>query len=173
MVIEISNSTKIFKPRPSAGWFWLVLMAGIILALGVAPISAAGSTSTSTVITLIILTPVALAFLILAFWFPTMRYELDPEQIVLHYGPVINYRISFKEIRTIWRRNLSMTIWSTVRFPGIALFKVPYADVGDVKMCATVALKDILLIETAKEKFGLTPAGEEAFVAAVRARMEM
>jgi hypothetical protein len=39
-------------------------------------------------------------------------------------------------------------------------------------MCATGALKNILLIETRKEKYGLTPADEEAFVAAVRAGME-
>lgn len=65
-----------------------------------------------------------------------------------------------------------MTIWSTIRFPGIALFQVPYADVGNVKMCATAALKDILLIETEKEKYGLTPADEGAFVAALRAHME-
>ena len=65
-----------------------------------------------------------------------------------------------------------MTIWSTVRLPGIALFTVPYADVGNVRMCATAALNDILLIETDKEKYGLTPADEEAFVAALQSRME-
>ena len=58
------------------------------------------------------------------------------------------------------------------RFPGIALFKVPYADVGNVKMCATAALNNILLIETDKEKYGITPADEESFVAALRAQME-
>jgi len=101
-----------------------------------------------------------------------MRYELDQDQLTLRYGPVIKYRIPLKEIRSIRRRNLSMTIWSTVRFPGIALFTVPYADVGNVKMCATSALNNILLIETGKEKYGLTPADEETFVAALRAQME-
>jgi uncharacterized membrane protein YdbT with pleckstrin-like domain len=172
MGIQIHPSIQTFNPRPSAGRLSLVLMAGIILSLGVAPILAAGASSTNALITLIILVPVASAFLILAAWFPTMRYELDPDQVILRYGPVINYRIPYREIRTIRHRNLSMTIWSTVRFPGIALFKVPYADAGDVKMCATAALNNILLIETAREKFGLTPADEEAFVAAVRARME-
>jgi hypothetical protein len=65
-----------------------------------------------------------------------------------------------------------MTIWSSIRFPGIALFGVPYADVGSVKMCATAALNNILLIETETEKFGLTPKDEEAFLTAVRAQME-
>jgi uncharacterized membrane protein YdbT with pleckstrin-like domain len=172
MDVQIHQSIQAFKPRPSAGWLSLILMAGIILAVGVAPVLAAEVFSTSALITLIILSPVAFAFLILAVWFPTMRYELDPDQIILRYGPVLTYRIPYREIRTIRRRNLSMTIWSTIRFPGIALFKVPYADAGDVKMCATAALNNILLIETATGKFGLTPADEDAFVAAVRARME-
>lgn len=163
---------KLFRPRTSYGWLWLVLMALIIIAVAIAPVMAMGLSSSSTVLTLIICIPVALAFLALAFWFPTMRYELDRDQLTLLYGPVLHYRIPLREIRTIRRRNLSLTIWSTIRFPGIALFTVPYADVGNVKMCATAALNNILLIEAEKEKYGLTPADEEAFVAALQAQME-
>lgn len=164
--------TRTFQPRPSYGWAWLILMALVIIAVSIAPAVAMGVSSRSAILTLIICTPIAIAFLILAFWFPTMRYELDRDQLTLRYGPVLTYRIPLREIRSIRRRNLSMTIWSTVRFPGIALFTVPYADVGNVKMCATAALNNILLIETEKEKYGLTPADEEAFVVALRAQME-
>ncbi len=165
------KTIKKFQPRPSYGWFWLVFMAAIIAAIAIAPALELISTSTAK-LTLIICVPVALTFLILAFWFPTMRYELDPNQITLRYGPILTYRIPLKQIQTIRRKNLSLTIWSSIRFPGIALFQVPYADVGNVKMCATAALNNILLIETAKAKYGLTPANEEAFLAAVRAYME-
>jgi hypothetical protein len=161
-----------FRPRPSFGWCWLVLMAAVIIAVAIAPVVALGISSQSALLTLVICIPVALAFLILACWFPTMRYELDANQITLRYGPVLTYRIPLDSIQTIRRRNLSLTIWSTIRFPGIALFQVPYADVGNVKMCATAALNHILLIETTNEKYGLTPANEEAFLAAVRAQME-
>lgn len=147
-------------------------MAGIILVVAIAPVMAIGMSSSSIILTVIVCSLVALAFLALAFWFPTMRYELDQDELTLQYGPVLKYKIPLHEIRTIRRRNLSLTIWSTVRFPGIALFTVPYADVGNVKMCATAALNNILLIETEKEKFGLTPADEEAFVAALQAQME-
>ena len=163
---------KIFRPRPSYGWAWLVFMAVIISVVAIAPAMAMGIASSSVILTVIICSVVALAFLALAFWFPTMRYELDQNQLTLRYGPVLNYRIPLREIRTIRRRNLSLTIWSTIRFPGIALFTVPYADVGNIKMCATAALNNILLIETDKEKFGLTPADEAAFVAALQAQME-
>jgi hypothetical protein len=163
---------QIFQPRPSSGWCWLVLMAAIITALAIAPALALGTSSRSASLTLLICIPVALAFLILSIWFPTMRYELDADQITLRYGPVLTYHIPLKQIQTIRRRNLSLTIWSSIRFPGIALFGVPYADVGSVKMCATAALNKILLIETETAKYGLTPADEEAFLAAVHAQME-
>ena len=147
-------------------------MALAIIAVSIAPALAMGVSSRNAILTLIICIPVAISFLLLAKWFPTMRYELDQEQLTLRYGPVLTYRIPLSEIRTIRRRTLSMTIWSTVRLPGIALFTVPYADVGNVRMCATAALNDILLIETDKKKYGLTPADEEAFVAALQSRME-
>lgn len=172
MDIQLGKPLATFRPRPSVGWLSLVIMATVILALGAAPVLAMGLTSGNAVLTLVIVVPVALAFLILAVWFPTMRYELDHDQITLRYGPVLTYRIRLSEIRAIRRRNLSLTIWSTVRFPGIALFKVPYGDVGNVKMCATAALNNILLIETDKEKYGLTPADESRFVDAVRTQME-
>ena len=172
MDIQKTTSPRSFQPRPSRGWFWLILMAVIIFTVAIAPALSVGISSSNTVLTLIICIPVALVFLILAFWFPTMHYELDQEQLTLRYGPVIRYQIPLSEIRTIRRRNLNLTIWSTIRFPGIALFTVPYADVGNVKMCATSALNNILLIETGKEKFGLTPADEDAFVAALRVQME-
>lgn len=169
---QIEKPIKTFRPRPSSGWFWLVLMATIITAVAIAPALAMGVSSKASLLTLIICIPVALGFLILASWFPTMRYELDTGQITLRYGPVLTYHIPFKQIQTIRRRNLSLTIWSSIRFPGIALFQVPYADVGNVKMCASAALNHILLIETKTEKYGLTPADEEAFLASVRAQME-
>ncbi|HLO14048.1 MAG TPA: PH domain-containing protein [Anaerolineales bacterium] len=172
MDTQLPNPTKTFQPRPSYGWAWLVLMALIIFVIAIAPALAMGLSSSSVILTVIICSLVALAFLILAFWFPTMRYELGQDQLTLRYGPVLTYRIPLAEIRTIRRRNLSLTIWSTIRFPGIALFKVPYADVGNVRMCATAALNNILLIETEKEIYGLTPADEEAFIVALRTRME-
>ncbi len=161
-----------FRPRPSRGWLWLLLMAAIIAGLGIAPVLGSGLYSGGAILTLVILVPVALAFLVLALWFPTMRYELGRDRLTLRYGPVLAYRIPLKDIQIIHRKSLSLTVWSTIRFPGIALFGVPYGEVGTVKMCATAALNNILLIETAREKYGLTPEDEPGFVAALRAHME-
>ena len=101
-----------------------------------------------------------------------MRYELRSTELVLRYGPVLAYRIPLGDIRGIRRRNLGLTIWSSVRFPGVALFTVPYADMGNVRMCATAAINNVLLIETPKRKYGITPADEEVFVRALREQMD-
>lgn len=169
---QTDNPIMSFRPRPSHGWLWLLFMAAVIAALGIAPVLGNGLYSGGAILTLVILVPVALAFLVLALWFPTMRYELGKDKLTLHYGPVLAYRIPLNDIQIIHSKSLSLTVWSTIRFPGIALFGVPYGDVGTVKMCATAALNNILLIETAREKYGLTPEDEPGFVAALRAHME-
>lgn len=147
-------------------------MGGIITVFAVVPALSSGVHTTSAVVTLVISIPIALSFFLLALLFPAMRYEIDQAEVILHYGPLLTYHIPLSKIQTIRKRNLSMTIWSSIRFPGIALFTVPYGEVGNVKMCATAALNGILLIETEKEKFGITPVDEEAFIARLRANMK-
>ncbi len=161
-----------FRPRASCGRVSLVLMGMVVMAFGIAPAVAAGLGSPGSLITLIICVPVAVAFLALALWFPAMRYELGDAELVLRCGPLLTYRIALHDIRSIRRRTLGLTIWSCFRFPGVALFTAPYADVGNVRMCASAALNDILLIETTKGKYGITPADEAGLVTAVRLQME-
>ena len=127
-----------------------------------------------SLITLITIAPsivIGLPFLALAALFPTMRYELDADALTLRYGPVLRYRIPYSEIQGMQRRDLSVPVWSSMRLPGLALFVVPYNDVGPVRMCATRAAKDILLIRTTRATYGLTPAEERLFLDAIMARL--
>ena len=163
---------RTFKPRASGGWLSLMLMGLVIMAFGIAPGLATGLGSVSAILTLIVCIPLAFSCLLLALWFPTMRYELKDSELILRYGPVLAYRIPLREIHAIRRRSLSLTIWSCIRFPGVALFTVPYGDVGNVKMCATAALNRILLIESGSKKYGITPQDEEEFVTSIQAQME-
>jgi hypothetical protein len=119
----------------------------------------------------IVCTGIGLPMLCLALWFPAMRYELRSGELVLRYGPVLTYRIPLSSIVRIRRRNLAVSLWSSMRLPGLALFKVPYSDVGTVRMCATSASRRILLIETRDAAYGLTPVDEEGFVAELKSRM--
>ncbi len=167
------ETTLVFKPRSSSGWAWLIGIALLGLITLVPTLQSASQIS----LPLLLLTAgttglVFVGGVALAFWFPTMRYDLDDQALTLHYGPVLYYRVPLAQIESVRRRDLSLTIWSSIRFPGIALFTVPYADVGNVKMCATGALKGILLIETQRAKYGITPADEEGFVAALRSRIK-
>ncbi len=167
------DTFQVFRPRRSHGWAWLIIIG--FLALATITISvpvAAQALTIPLILTLGIQVAVCLGALALAFWFPTMRYELDRDSLTLRYGPILCYRISFDEIQTIRRCNLGLTLWSSIRFPGIALFTIPTGDAGNVKMCATAAMKGILLIETPKAKYGITPADETEFVHAIRARIK-
>jgi hypothetical protein len=163
-----------FKPRPSHGWAWLAALSVLTLMLTVWPaiVSAGQMPVPLLVLTLGLGLGIGIPGLVLTVWFPTMRYELDDQMLTLHYGPVLHYRIPLARIQCVRRRNLSISLWSSMRLPGLALFTVPYSDVGQVKMCATAAADRILLIETDDARYGLTPADEEGFVVALLARME-
>ena len=168
------ESEMTFRPRKSAGWLWLTAIGLLLIGLAALMLLAVRPGEegyVAVLVTSLFTAALGLPFVVLAAWYPTMRYELGSETLTLRYGPVLTYRIPLVEIETIRRRNLSVSLWSSVRFPGIALFTVPYSDVGNVKMCATAAADRILLIETATQKYGLTPADEEGFVAALQARM--
>ena len=163
-----------FKPRPSHGRICLVAISFLTLPLTIVP--AIQSAEQIPLLMLVVIVGLGVAIIIsglaLALWFPTMRYELDDQTLTLHYGPVLSYRIVLSTIRRIRRRNLSLSIWSSIRFPGIALFTVPCSNVGNLIMCATAAANGVLLIETDHATYGLTPTDEEKFIAAIKARLK-
>lgn len=168
------DTTLHFSPRPSWGWVWLLGLALLILALAVWPLAVAGNALPwwGWALNLGGGLLLGLPALVMVAWFPTLHYELDATTLTLRYGPVLTYRIPLAQIRSIRRRDLAISLWSSFRLPGLALFSVPYADVGTVKMCATAAARGILLLETtAGEKYGLTPADEAGLVAALLERM--
>lgn len=162
---------KIFKPRPSTGWIWVGMIALVLLAIGISLLIKSGL-SGPFLITILLTVPIGVGFLIIAIFFPAMRYEIDGTRLILTYGPLLRYVIELGQIKSIRRCDLRISIVSSFRFPGLALFSSPYPDVGTVKMCATAAGQGILLIETASTKYGLTPADEKTFVAELQERMK-
>ena len=123
-------------------------------------------------ITILLTIPLGLVFLLITIFFPAMRYEIEGKHLIVSYGPLLRYTIDIGQIKSIRRRDLGISLLSSFRFPGLAIFGVPYREIGTVKMCATAAGTDILLIETGSTKYGLTPANEEEFVKALRVRMQ-
>ncbi len=171
--MENTTLIKSFKPRSSIGWIWFVLFAALVAGLGVYVMIVLGGMSGGNLVILGIAAILAIGLLALALWFPSMRYELYSDRLILRYGPVINYHIPFNEIRGIRTKNMSWTIMSSVRFPGIALFEVPYGGEGNIKMCSSAAVKNVLLIDTVNGKFGVTPAEEKDFIEALQARIKL
>ena len=161
------TSSKIFKPRPSTGWIWVGVIALALLATGLSLLLRSGF-SGPFMLTILLTVIIGMGFLLIAVLFPTMRYEIEGTRLKLIYGPLLHYHVDIKQIKSIRRRDLGFKLVSSFRFPGLALFTVPYPEIGAVKMCATAASHDILLIETGSTKYGLTPADEEAFVAELK-----
>jgi hypothetical protein len=165
------TSRKIFKPRPSTGWIWSGVIALVLLISGLSMIITTGF-SGPFVLMILLAIPVGLGFLLITIFFPAMRYEIEGDHLTLTYGPLLRYTINVGQIRSIRRRDLGISLISSFRFPGLAIFGVPYPEIGTVKMCATAASTGILLIETGSTKYGLTPANEAEFVAELRERMK-
>jgi hypothetical protein len=167
---QTMTEKKTFKPRPSTGWIWVALIGLVPLVTGLALMITQGL-SGPFLVTILITVPIGIGFLLLATLFPTMRYEIEGSHLRLLYGPLLRYTVDLEQIKSIRSRDLEISFVSSFRFPGLALFAVPYPEVGTVKMCATAASHGILLIETASAKYGLTPADEQGFVAELRERM--
>jgi hypothetical protein len=166
-----NQEKKIFKHRPSTGWIWVTIIGLLPLLTGISLLISSGFSS-PFILTIVITIPIGVGFLLLASFFPTMRYEMDGDFLNLTYGPLLRYTIDVRQIKSIRRRDLGFSIISSFRFPGLAIFNVPYPEIGNVKMCATAASNGILLIETDSTKYSLTPENEEDFVAELRKRME-
>jgi hypothetical protein len=165
----VTEPQRVFRPARSTGAIWLVALA--VLPVGAAVLQyVEGRSGLELSLFALAAGAVAVWLLLLAYWFPTMRYELDHQALTLIYGPVVHWRIPLREIRGVELKDLSMSIWAATRLPGIALFSVYYSDVGTVRMCATRAAKGIVLIETAKATYGVTPEDPEDFTQALTAR---
>jgi hypothetical protein len=157
---------KIFKPRSSNGWAWVGVLGLVPLGIGLNVFITSGLSGP-----FLITVPIGIVFLVIAACFPTMRYEVEGTNLTLTYGPLLRYTINIEEIKSIRRCDLGFSPVSSFRFPGLAIFRVLYPEIGLVKMCATAASNGILLIETESEKYGLTPAHEKDFVAELQKRM--
>jgi len=158
-------SLKIYAARKSYGWFFLALIALPFLLLGGFLVHTYLTTKyTSSLLSIFLCLGIALSFLIILISLPSMNYELDDEKLVIKCG-LLKYVVPSSSIKRITKRDLEISLWSGLRLPGLALFTVPYLDVGKVKMCATSASKGIILIETDLGLYGITPADEDEFIA--------
>lgn len=173
------EGVRVYRPSRSWGRVWLGVPGALLLLEGVAqtvwavgiPGDMPGPARVVVLLTGLLLVGVGGAFLLMAVWMSSMRYELDDRRLLLRCGP-FRYAVSLPEVRRVVKRDLAFSPWSSLRLPGFALGEVIYADAGRVVMCATRALKGIILLETERRKYGITPADEEAFLADLGRRLD-
>ncbi len=162
-----------FAPSRSFGWLWLLALTALC-ALPLLMLLQPGIADEDPVAVPFVLgiTLPLVAFLLAALVsLPAMRYELTPDELVISCGPLLRYRLPYAEITDVRRANLLPSLWSSMRMPGLALWKVPYAQEGTIRMCATRMANGILLINTTSGRYGITPAEEARFAAALVARL--
>ena len=164
------DSIMIFKPRRSTGWIWVGAIGLAPLAVSLGMIVMIGF-SGPILVTILLPSLIGAGFLFIAVCFPSMHYEIRESSLLITYGPLLHYNVNLAEIKSIRRRDLGFSVISSFRFPGLALFGVPYPEIGIVNMCATASSNCILIIEAGSKKYGITPADEAQFVAELRKHM--
>jgi len=163
----------VYRPKPSPVWASLGLPGLALVALGgwtlsVEVSAVGGATGLWPGLLLIV---IGSCFFIFWSWVPSMRYELDDDELRLICGPV-RYRLSLAAIVSVERRNLTPTLWSSLRVPGFALTSVLYSDVGVVFMCSARVANGVILIDAGRHKYGISPRDETAFIAELTARLK-
>ncbi len=166
----------VFKPKPSLGWLWSLGLALLVAAsLGLVVVMSYLEPEEQVplaiwLMLLVIEVPLVALFAVIAVYFPSMRYEFTPDELVISYGPILRYRIPYSDMTGVRREDLAAQAWSSMRWPGLALFKVPYSKLGTIKMCSTRMNTGVVLIETKQGLYGVSPAEEDRFMDTVRVR---
>ncbi len=161
-----------FKPRPSPGRYWTgaIGIALFVLFTGSIALAVPEMHWLVAIPFVLIALGVTIPILTIAWYFPQMRYWVGRKELVLQYGPIMYDRVPLDAIKSIRRRNLKARWLSSFRFPGLALFYVDYIEQGRVRMCATSASRQILLIDIGHRRYGITPEDEMGLVQAIRER---
>lgn len=158
-----------FRAARSFGWLWLLAMAVLVLAplFFVLTPAMRAEDPTGAWVALAVSIPLGAFFLLTMACLPFMRYQLTGSGLVLRCGFLLRYRLPYRMISDVRRATLIPTLWSSMRFPGLALWGVPYPEVGTVYMCAKRMSRDILVITVGKRRYGITPADEQGFLDAL------
>jgi len=169
----------IFAPRRSRGWVWSLVLALFIVATLVVTVVAAATDPEEEmplfiwILVLAIDIPLFVLFAAITVCFPLMRYRFEQFDLVLTYGPLLTYRIPYADVLDIRQQDLSAQAWSSMRWPGLALWKVPYGKDGVIQMCSTRVNRGVTLIETTTGRYGISPEEEERFTDTLRSRAHL
>jgi hypothetical protein len=164
-----------FRAKPSLGWLWvlaLTLLMVVPLPIAFAVDPPAPDEELVVWLSLIPLGALAIWFLATVACFPLMRYDLGNDALAMRYGPLLRYTVPYASITDIGVKDLRFSVWSSFRFPGLALWKVPYTGMDQIRMCSTRSHRGVLLVTAGKNRYGISPAEGDRFVHELRSRMD-
>jgi len=160
------SQLKAFPPAPSLGWLWPLGLAGVLAYNAVQRVATDMSLLSVAIVAL--LASLSVWMVAIAFEFRRLTYEVDADGVTLRYGRLVRHRIQWDEMAHVTRTDLRFMPWASVRFPGLALYDVPYRGDGIIRMCATRSHRDVLILKTRDgRRYGCTPADPEKFLAAI------
>jgi hypothetical protein len=164
-----------YHPKPSNGrWWTLALGLGTLIPI-VAPFVILWSEIHWAISSIVILIAAlsSAPILVVAWFYPELRYLVGEKEIRLRFGPMMDDRIRYDDIRRIRiNEHPRMSMLASFRFPGISILDVDYIDEGKVRMCATTAAGRLMLIETDRKRYGVNPVDEARFLDEIRNRVD-
>lgn len=156
----------VFRPKPSYGWFWFGLLALVMILVPLPAVAMAEEVVPLPLKAFMAAVSVlGVFYLFTAACFPLMRYTLTDDALLVVYGPLLRWRLRYGDIEHVEVRTLVPSVWSSARVPGLALWKVPYARLGSIRMCSTRASFGVLLLRVSGRLYGISPHDEERFIA--------
>lgn len=174
---------QVFKSRPSSSGFGFLIPGIVFLSIAAIILLLSGVLPGWATITFPIVFGLVGVFLLSFGLFTrnvikTMRYELTDNKLDVYGGPV-HYEIPLDTVTRAYGRDIYTGPSNQVRIssangidtPNLALSNVTWKDTGLLKMCGTPGrvkgIQHIVIIETTKDKYGITPAEEQTFLDAL------
>ena len=158
----MERDVQVFRAGRSWGWLSLLVLA-IVSVMATLP----GIFSGSVVVALLVL-PLPAFFFLMLLWYPTIRYELSPDKLVMRFGPW-RRQVDVAEIKSVSRRDFTPSPLSFLLLPGFAMFYVFFADANYVRMCSTRAISNVTFIEaTSDRRYGISPKDPDEFESLLR-----
>jgi hypothetical protein len=164
-MIKQPDHATVFKPRLSiAGWIFSILLPAAMALLLWAILQINNRPVVLLIAGAIICSLLLAVFLFFLAIYPTMRYYVSDDSLLLICGP-FRWSIPKSDIRSIEEKDLACLSFSEGwKLPGYALFSIHYGGGRDpVRMCATAVAKNIMLLRTPTDTLGITPSDPEAF----------
>ena len=175
-----ANGLLIFKPRPSASGLGILIPGVIFLVVSLLLFLFRDSLPPLLVwLTGLTFLVLGVAFLVggcFLWWAKiSMKYVLTQDTLTIT-GGLLRYDVPVSDIERAYRRDINNTPGNNaplsanaVNTPGLALANVTWRDTGLLKMCAT-SWKDVVLIVTPKNTYGITPDDVDGFLGTLSER---